>query len=76
MNTLESITYAIEQLRHLSSQITLAVLHPDFHGQHRLFAPILKDSRTRAVFIAVPAAHLSFASFVSHLDEVLKLAFV
>jgi DNA-binding SARP family transcriptional activator len=67
MKTRDSFTQAKEQLDSLPDETSLAILHPDFHGQHRLFGPALKQSDRPIVFMATPAPKLTFAQWVSHL---------
>lgn len=66
MNTVSLFSHAKEQFSSLSSEIRLIVLHPDFHGQHSLLAPILLETETTPLFISVPAGSTS-------LDELLAL---
>lgn len=54
MKPLDIYAQAKEQLHNLSPNISLAILHPDFHGQHRLFGSFLKDNKT---VLYVPVAH-------------------
>ncbi|NDJ77891.1 MAG: hypothetical protein GYB65_16705 [Chloroflexi bacterium] len=72
MNALDSFELATDQLDSLSPDITLLILHPDFHGQHRLFAPLLRDSDKTSLFLAIPEQDLSFAALLSELEETLE----
>jgi DNA-binding SARP family transcriptional activator len=72
MNTLDAFTHAQNQLRHLPPDVTLAILHPDFHGQHRLLAPILLDRDAKAVFIAVPQPGFTLRSLLVALKDAVQ----
>lgn len=60
MNTADPYVSAAQQLESLAPDITLAILHPDFHGQHQLFAPVLNQTDATLLFAAIPdsATHL------------------
>lgn len=70
MNTLDLFSYARDQLLRLQPNITLAVLHPDFHGQHRLLGPVLNQSE--AVFVAMPQRGYAFDDLLVELAEALQ----
>lgn len=69
MKTLDSLTQAKQQLDSLPDETSLAILHPDFHGQHRLFGPALKQPDRTLVFIATPEPKLTFAQWVSYIKS-------
>ncbi|MBN1565567.1 MAG: bacterial transcriptional activator domain-containing protein, partial [Anaerolineae bacterium] len=52
----------------MPASVRLTILHPDFHGQHQLFAPVLNELGSRTVFLAIPEAGLGF----NHLLELLQ----
>jgi DNA-binding SARP family transcriptional activator len=70
MNTLDLFSYARDQLLRLQPEITLAILHPDFHGQHRLLGPVLNQSDV--VFLAVPQTGYTFDELLAALAEALQ----
>jgi len=72
MNTQDSFSYASEQLRSLPAHVTLLILHPDFHGQHRLFAPVLTDLDTTTIFLTVPSPNYPFDAFLADLCDALQ----
>ncbi|HEX3054485.1 MAG TPA: bacterial transcriptional activator domain-containing protein [Aggregatilineaceae bacterium] len=72
MNTQDSFSYASEQLRSLPAHVTLLILHPDFHGQHRLFAPVLADLDTTTIFLTVPSPNYPFEAFLADLRDALQ----
>jgi DNA-binding SARP family transcriptional activator len=72
VNTIDSYTQANNQFHNLPPQTTLAILHPDFHGQHRLFAPLLKEPSTATIFTAVPQAGYSLSMLLARLKDALQ----
>jgi DNA-binding SARP family transcriptional activator len=72
MSTSDSFTYAKQQLLGLSPATTLVILHPDFHGQHSLFAPLLAEGDTTPVFLAVSEPGLSLRALLDDLRDVLN----
>lgn len=72
MSTLDSFSHAAQQLLDLPSNVTLAILHPDFHGQHRLFTPLLSEAGTTPVFLAVPEPGLSLYDLLVVLREAVE----
>lgn len=72
MNTLDLFSYARDQLLRLPSSTTLAILHPDFHGQHRLFAPLLSQMDMKLAFFAVPQPGYRFDELLTDLKDVLQ----
>lgn len=72
MNMLDSYTHARDQLRNLPQSVTLAILHPDFHGQHRLFAPILGADDTTTLFLSIPDTGQSLKGLLAHLSDSLQ----
>lgn len=69
MNTLPAADYARNHLRALAPDITLAILHPDFHGQHRLMAPLLADPERATVFYTIPAPGFTLAALLAGLKD-------
>jgi DNA-binding SARP family transcriptional activator len=67
MNNLDSYAQAQEQLVGLPPTVTLVILHPDYHGQHRLFAPLLRQANTRRLFLSVPSAGYTLADMLAAL---------
>lgn len=72
MNTVSSFTSAREQFQALGTGISLIVLHPDFHGQHSLLAPILLEADTRPLFLAVPSARYPLEALLTDLRDALQ----
>jgi DNA-binding SARP family transcriptional activator len=72
MSTSDSFAYARDQLNHLSDSIKLAILHPDFHGQHRLFSPLLQIPDTQCVFMSVPTMDFSGGDLITLIREALS----
>ncbi|MBN1201444.1 MAG: bacterial transcriptional activator domain-containing protein [Anaerolineae bacterium] len=72
MNTLDSFAHAKQQLDALPPSVTLIVLHPHFHGQHRLFAPITQQPDTQTLFLAVPQADYPLDALLTRLHEALQ----
>jgi len=72
MKTLDLIQNAREQLARLGPARTLVILHPDFHGQHTLLAPLLKSSEERTVFLAIPKQGADYKTFARALAEALR----
>lgn len=72
MNTVDSFSHAKEQLLSLSSDVKLAILHPDFHGQHRLFTPILAQPDTMILFVATPFQSASFDEWIMYLKHTVE----
>jgi DNA-binding SARP family transcriptional activator len=72
MNTVDAFTHAQNQLRRLPPDITLAILHPDFHGQHRLLAPILLDRDAKTVFMSVPRPGYSLRALLATLQDAVQ----
>lgn len=72
MNTLDSFTHANNQFHNLPPQVSLAILHPDFHGQHRLFAPLLQEAGATTVFVAIPETGYSLSSLLAQLKEAIQ----
>ncbi len=72
MSTSDSFSYAQGQLSDLPSHIKLVILHPDFHGQHRLLSPLLADTTTAPVFLAVPGSGMGLKSLIAGLGEALE----
>ena len=73
MKTRDTFSQAIDQLGSLPAETSLAILHPDFHGQHRLFGPTLKQPDETIVFIATPDPKLSFAQWASHIKSAYEI---
>ncbi|MBN2306220.1 MAG: bacterial transcriptional activator domain-containing protein [Anaerolineae bacterium] len=69
MNKLDSFEQAQEQLAALPADIALAILHPDFHGQHRLFAPLLRRDGVTTLFLSVSAPGTSLANLLADLEQ-------
>lgn len=72
MNTVSSFASAKEQFQALGPEIRLVVLHPDFHGQHSLLAPILLDTETRPLFLSVPSAGYPLETLLVQLRDALR----
>jgi DNA-binding SARP family transcriptional activator len=72
MSTSDSFTYAKQQLLGLSPDTTLVILHPDFHGQHSLFAPLLAEGDTTPVFLAVSERGLPLRALLDDLRDTLN----
>jgi DNA-binding SARP family transcriptional activator len=72
MNTLDSYEHAKDQLLSLPTSATLVILHPDFHGQHRLFAPVLSARGAKTVFLGVPGPRLRLPDLLALLVEALE----
>jgi DNA-binding SARP family transcriptional activator len=73
MDIVNSFVQAREQLLNLPSTIRLAILHPDFHGQHRLFSAILNDLGSSTVYCSIPAPGLSFDDLLVLLQDAAAL---
>lgn len=73
MDILDSFNQAKDQLLALPPSVRLAILHPDFHGQHRLFAPILNEFGSRTVYLAVPEAGLGIGDLLTLLHDAVAL---
>ena len=73
MNRLDSFDQAKEQLLNLPPSVRLAILHPDFHGQHQLFAPILTELGNYTVYLPIPEAGLGFGDFTALLHDAVAL---
>lgn len=69
MNMVDSALFAHDQLRQLPPGITLAVLHPDFHGQHSLLAPLLQDKRRTTLFLAVSEPDTAYDDLLKSLKH-------
>jgi hypothetical protein len=69
MNTIDSFAHANNQFLGLPPHIKLAILHPDFHGQHRLFAPVLAQDESFTLFMATPLVKHSFTEWLAYLTE-------
>lgn len=69
VNTFNSFANAKEQLQNLSPDVTLAILHPDFHGQHRLFVPILLESSSPTIFLTISQPDCSLETLLKELKE-------
>ena len=72
MSTSDSFTYAKQQLLGLSPDITLIILHPDFHGQHSLLTPLLDEVDTTPVFLAITEPGLTLRDLLDGLTETLN----
>ncbi len=72
MNVLDSFSHSLEQLQNLPRGVTLAILHPDFHGQHRLFTSFLKSSKTPLIFAAVSTPGTSLDDLLSLLEDAVR----
>lgn len=72
MKTLDLVQNAREQLARLEPARTLVILHPDFHGQHTLLAPLLKSSEQRTVFLAIPKQGADYKALTRALAEALR----
>lgn len=72
MNMVDSALFAHDQLKQLPSEITLAILHPDFHGQHSLFAPLLADKNRTTLFLAVSEPDTAFRDLLKSLQVALE----
>jgi DNA-binding SARP family transcriptional activator len=72
MSTSDSFTYAKQQLLGLSPDITLIILHPDFHGQHSLLTPLLDEVDTTPVFLAVTEPGLALRDLLDDLTQTLN----
>jgi DNA-binding SARP family transcriptional activator len=72
VNTLDSFEQAREQLLDLPPGVTLVILHPDFHGQHRLLAPVFAEANIPTVFTTVPASDYTLSDFIALLAETLQ----
>ncbi|MCD4685656.1 MAG: bacterial transcriptional activator domain-containing protein [Anaerolineae bacterium] len=72
MNTLSSFTFAYDQLKKLAPDITLVVLHPDFHGQHSLIGPVLNDPAGKAIFVATNTPDTPFPDLLGTLQHALQ----
>jgi DNA-binding SARP family transcriptional activator len=72
VNTVNPFSHATEQFRKLAPEITLVVLHPDFHGQHSLLAPILLETDTTPIFISVKASNTSLRTLLGMFQHALK----
>jgi DNA-binding SARP family transcriptional activator len=70
MNPLSSFSHAQNQLNGLTPSLKLAILHPDFHGQHRLLAPILEEPNTTILFISLSTAGASLSDLLAQFQEV------
>ncbi len=73
MKTLDLFFYAKEQMQNLDSSISLVILHPDFYGQHRLFAASWLGDDAVPVFVSLPSPDLSLAEFLDLLNEALNI---
>jgi DNA-binding SARP family transcriptional activator len=73
MNTFDSFSHAKQQLLGLPPSVTLTILHPDFHGQHSLFAPLLSEVNTALVFLGVPEPGWALGDLLDELREVLEV---
>jgi DNA-binding SARP family transcriptional activator len=72
MNPLDLFSYARDQLLRLPPNVTLAVFHPDFHGQHRLIAPLLRQGGSPVVFYSIPAPAFSLQDLLADLKDNLE----
>ncbi len=72
MSTSDSFSHAKQQLLGLSSDTTLVILHPDFHGQHSLFSPLLAEADTTPVFLAVSEPGLALRDLLDDLRQALN----
>jgi DNA-binding SARP family transcriptional activator len=72
MKTMDLYASARDQLMNLDSGITLVILHPDFHGQHTLIAPLLEAPNQRTVFLAIPKAGADFKTLSGALAEAVR----
>jgi DNA-binding SARP family transcriptional activator len=73
MSTFDSFSHAREQLLGLPPSVTLAILHPDFHGQHRLFAPLLSKADTTLVYLGVPEPGMALDDLLAELREEIEI---
>lgn len=65
-------SFAHEQLRQLSSHITLVVLHPDYHAQHTLLSAILADPSLLTVYLPIAQPELPLNEFRLELAQALQ----
>lgn len=72
MKPLNLVDNAREQFKRLAPSVTLVILHPDFHGQHTLLAPLLDNSDQRTVYLAIPKNGASFKQFAKALSSALQ----
>jgi DNA-binding SARP family transcriptional activator len=72
MNNVDSFAHAADQLRNLPADISLVILHPDFHGQHRLFAPFLNRSDAATVFASIPMPGFNLDNLLGQLKDVIQ----
>ncbi len=72
MNKVTSVAFAHDQLKQLPSEVTLAVLHPDFYGQHSLFVPVLDDPQQTAVYLALRVPQTPCRDLVAALQSALE----
>jgi len=75
VNTLEPFAQARNQLQSLPPQISLAILHPDFHGQHRLFAPLLEKPDTTVLFLTIPRPDYPLRDLLTLFQEAFEAQF-
>jgi DNA-binding SARP family transcriptional activator len=73
MSTSDSFSHAKQQLLELPPSVTLVILHPDFHGQHRLFAPLLSEAAITPVFLAVSEPGLTLQDLLVELKEAVEV---
>jgi DNA-binding SARP family transcriptional activator len=69
MSTSDSFSNAKQQLLDLPPDTTLVILHPDFHGQHSLLAPLLAEIDTTPVFLAISEPGWSLRDLLDDLTE-------
>ncbi len=72
MNIVDTASFAHDQFKQLSPDTTLVVLHPDFHGQHSLFAPVLENPAIATVFVSVNEQNLPFSDLLNRLSDALE----
>lgn len=72
MNMIDPTLFAHDQMRQLPSEITLTILHPDFHGQHRLIAPILGEAGRSVIYLAAPETDSSLKGLLGALQEAIS----
>jgi len=72
MKTPEVFAQAKEQLQNLPGNASLAILHPDFHGQNRLLTLLLSAPAVKTIFLAMPEPGLSLQRLLQLLHEAVE----
>ncbi len=72
MKPLDPYSNARDQLKNLDPGITLVILHPDFHGQHSLIAPLLDTPTENTVFLAIPKPRVPFSGLRGLLSDAVR----